>query len=72
MAMRQCIEYGYHHETPASLNASPLEIDMRRRLFWMTYKVSHTVAHLTFLLSVAHSKFHSSTGNFASTLDGLP
>lgn len=40
MAMRQCIEYGYHHEVlQHSMNASPLEIDMKRRLFWTTYKV---------------------------------
>ena len=42
MAMRQCIEYGYHHEVlQHSSNASPLEIDMKRRLFWTTYKVRH-------------------------------
>lgn len=38
--MRQCIEYGYHHEVlQHSSNANPLEIDMKRRLFWTTYKV---------------------------------
>jgi hypothetical protein len=39
MAMRQCVEFGYHHEAPNAANASPLEVDIKRRLFWITYKV---------------------------------
>ncbi|KAL7411596.1 fungal-specific transcription factor domain-containing protein [Mrakia frigida] len=39
MAMRQCIEFGYHHETPSASQVSPLEVDMKRRLFWMAYKL---------------------------------
>lgn len=39
MAMRQCVEFGYHHETPSASQVSPLEVDMKRRLFWMAYKV---------------------------------
>lgn len=37
--MRQCIEFGYHHETPSNAQVNPLEVDMKRRLFWMAYKL---------------------------------
>lgn len=46
MAMRQCVEFGYHHETPSSVEVSPLEVDMKRRLFWMTYKVGHSTLEI--------------------------
>lgn len=55
MAMRQCIEFGYHHETPSASQVSPLEVDMKRRLFWMAYKVSSSFDASTSLPSSSRS-----------------
>lgn len=76
MAMRQCIEYGYHHEVlQHSSNANPLEIDMKRRLFWTTYKVFYFLHPSTLrrrYLNLTVLLVSSSTDNSASTSVDLP
>lgn len=40
LAVRTCVDLGYHNENNMSNeNLDALEMDMRRRLFWITYKM---------------------------------
>lgn len=45
LASRVCVDYGFHHETAQQLSLSPLEIDMRRRLFAAVYNLDRLLCH---------------------------
>src|SRR6478609_8781997 len=46
LASRVCVDHGFHHETPEQANqVSPLELDMRRRLFAATYNLDRLLSH---------------------------
>lgn len=38
-AARICIHLGLHREPPADMKINPLDLDIRRRLFWTTYGI---------------------------------
>ena len=45
LASRCAVDHGFHHETEAAKNLSPLEIDMRRRLFHAVYNLDRLLCH---------------------------
>lgn len=45
LASRVCVDYGFHHETEQQLGLSPLELDMRRRLFAAVYNLDRLLCH---------------------------
>jgi hypothetical protein len=46
MASRVCVDHGFHHETAEQAkDLSPLELDMRRRLFAATYNLDRLLSH---------------------------
>lgn len=45
LASRCAVDHGFHHETEATKNLSPLEIDMRRRLFHAVYNLDRLLCH---------------------------
>ena len=45
LATRTCVDLGFHNEHNVQVdNIDTLELDMRRRLFWCTYKMDRLVA----------------------------
>lgn len=45
LASRVCVDYGFHHETEQQQGLSPLELDMRRRLFASVYNLDRLLCH---------------------------
>jgi hypothetical protein len=45
LASRCAVDHGFHHETDASRSLSPLEVDMRRRLFHAVYNLDRLLCH---------------------------
>jgi hypothetical protein len=68
-AMRICLKLGLHRETSMPTNASPLETDMRRRLFWMSYCVDrHVSAAVQYPISLSDATIDA---RHFSSLDDL-
>jgi hypothetical protein len=45
LALRQCIDLGYHrNSTRLRLNAYPLRLELRRRVFWCAYAMECAAA----------------------------
>ncbi|KAJ9098545.1 hypothetical protein QFC19_006313 [Naganishia cerealis] len=45
LASRCAVDHGFHHETDAATTLSPIEIDMRRRLFHAVYNLDRLLCH---------------------------
>lgn len=45
LATRTCVDLGYHNETAHQVETlDPLELEMRRRLFWITYNLDRLLS----------------------------
>lgn len=46
LATRTCVDLGFHneHNSQVEQQADVLEVDMRRRLFWCTYKMDRLLS----------------------------
>ncbi|KAI0002651.1 fungal-specific transcription factor domain-containing protein [Xylariaceae sp. FL0662B] len=42
-AMRACLELGLHREPPASIDLSPNQLELRRRVFWSAYSMDRSI-----------------------------
>ncbi|RFU25998.1 hypothetical protein B7463_g10342, partial [Scytalidium lignicola] len=75
-AARICIHLGLHREPPESMKMNPLELDIRRRLFWTTYGIERSVCsllRLPFSLNeeVVTTQFPSSLADSCITSEGF-
>ncbi|KAH8806160.1 fungal-specific transcription factor domain-containing protein [Xylogone sp. PMI_703] len=75
-AARICIHLGLHREPPEAMAMNPLELDIRRRLFWTTYGIERSVCsvlRLPFSLNeeVVTTQFPSSLADSCITSSGF-
>lgn len=43
LAMRDCLQLGFHRDISESITLDPLEIDLRRRIFWAAYCMDRSI-----------------------------